>query len=171
MEIEEIIDHYIQRPIMTSPVPAFFDFESDFIEKNIRCIPMLVRFKLDACRIKLKLSEWSRMTPAERQKLATMSVDSAHDCDRYRSFLIDLISARTGGEATVLGSHDLDTSWSDTTSIPKYLIEKTESMNADLSPDKWRNLNTLQRFALTKLALSKHENKNLAKALKEFGVL
>ena len=38
----------------------YFDFEEDFVEKNIRCIPMIVRFKMDEAGIKLKLSEWSR---------------------------------------------------------------------------------------------------------------
>ena len=37
----------------------YFNFEEDFVEKNIRCIPMIVRFKMDKAGIKLKLAEWS----------------------------------------------------------------------------------------------------------------
>ena len=38
----------------------YFLFEEDFIEKNVRCIPMIVRYKLDTVGIKLQLSQWSR---------------------------------------------------------------------------------------------------------------
>ena len=48
----------------------YFKFEEEFIEEDVRCIPMIVRFKLDTCGIKLKLAEWSKMTVAERTKLA-----------------------------------------------------------------------------------------------------
>ena len=50
-----------------------FDFETDFMENNIRCIPMIVRFKLDAIGIKLKLAEWSRFTVEERTRLTEKS--------------------------------------------------------------------------------------------------
>ena len=37
-----------------------FVFEEDFVEENVRCIPMTVRFKMDAAGIKLKLAESTR---------------------------------------------------------------------------------------------------------------
>ena len=51
---------------------VYFKFEGDFVEENIRCIPMCVRFKLDACGIKLQLREWSKMSIIERNSLAEM---------------------------------------------------------------------------------------------------
>jgi len=47
----------------------YFNFEEDFVEKNIRCIPMIVRFKMDRAGIKLKLDEWSKFSTAERIEL------------------------------------------------------------------------------------------------------
>jgi hypothetical protein len=44
----------------------YFRFEEDFVEDNVRCIPMIARFKLDTCGVKLKLAEWSRMSVEER---------------------------------------------------------------------------------------------------------
>lgn len=38
---------------------VFFQFESDFVA-TLRCIPMIVRFKLDLCGVKLSLKAWSR---------------------------------------------------------------------------------------------------------------
>ena len=55
---------------------AYFQFEKDFMEDGIRCIPMMVRFKLDACGIKLKLKEWSKFSPDEKNMLCEM------DCDK-----------------------------------------------------------------------------------------
>jgi hypothetical protein len=37
-----------------------FVFEGDFVD-NLRCIPMQVRYKLDTCSIKLRLSDWNRI--------------------------------------------------------------------------------------------------------------
>ena len=48
----------------------YFNFEEDFVEKNIRCIPMIVRFKMDKAGIKLKLAEWSKFNAGERIELA-----------------------------------------------------------------------------------------------------
>ena len=53
---------------------VYFNFEEDFVENNVRCIPMIVRFKLDACGIKLKLSEWSKMVIEERKKYLSLHV-------------------------------------------------------------------------------------------------
>ena len=36
-----------------------FDFEADFAH-GLRCIPMVVRLKLDRCLIRLSLKQWSR---------------------------------------------------------------------------------------------------------------
>jgi len=47
----------------------YFQFEKDFVEDGIRCIPMMVRFKLDACGIKLRLKEWSKFSPDKKNIL------------------------------------------------------------------------------------------------------
>ena len=43
----------------------YFYFEEDFVVDNVRCIPMIIRFKMDAAGIKLRLSEWSRFSVDE----------------------------------------------------------------------------------------------------------
>ncbi|RYZ55838.1 MAG: hypothetical protein EOP49_01985 [Sphingobacteriales bacterium] len=48
---------------------SHFKFEEDFMEDGIRCIPMIVRFKLDLAGIKLKLAEWCRFSVDERATL------------------------------------------------------------------------------------------------------
>ena len=57
----------------------YFDFEEDFVEKNIRCIPMIVRFKMDKAGIKLKLTEWSKFSVEERIELSKRPCDSEEE--------------------------------------------------------------------------------------------
>src|SRR6187200_1547921 len=79
-----------------------FQFEEDFIENNVRCIPMIVRFKLDAVGIKLKLAEWSRLRNEERTMLAHEPCSTAIEIAMYRNNLQKLVRLRTGNEATDL---------------------------------------------------------------------
>src|SRR5688500_18085645 len=80
----------------------YFQFEEDFVEDNVRCIPMIARFKLDACGIKLKLAEWCKMNTEERENLATLPCSTIEEIIEYRFYLKDLILKRTGNEATEL---------------------------------------------------------------------
>ena len=59
---------------------------------------MIVRFKLDACGIKLKLNEWSKMNLEERNNLADMqcALPAKMKLLHYRNYLRRLIINRTG---------------------------------------------------------------------------
>ena len=46
----------------------FFDFEAAFVN-SLRCVPMIVRYKLDACGIKLSLRAWSQFSLSTRARL------------------------------------------------------------------------------------------------------
>ncbi len=150
-------------------VSEFFRFEEDFVEPNIRCIPMIVRFKLDACGVKLKLAEWSRMTTDERAHLATASCETDAEVAQYKEWLRRLIVARTGSAATdipVLANPV----WSRTGEIPYTIQEKLTGTGQELSLEQWQGLTNLQRFALVKLSYPGHENKNFPRAMAEFGL-
>ena len=156
---------------MMQPLPIeYFRFEEDFMEDNIRCIPMIVRFKLDACGIKLKLKEWSKMTHEERTFLAEQPIDSISDIHKYKEHLKQSIFKHTGNEATLL-TIDLNPDWSLTDHLPLALKEKLEELDLRLSIEQWQELSTLQRFALLKLTRPGHENKNFPKAMKDFGLI
>lgn len=147
----------------------YFQFEEDFIEKNVRCIPMIVRFKMDAAGIKLKLAEWSRFSVAERINLAKMPCGSEQEAKLYHHYLAALIRQRTGNEATVLAI-DKHPAWADVHVVPELLAAKLQQCGWHLSGDQWKKLTDLQRFALLKLCKEGHENKNFPKAMKEFGL-
>ena len=147
----------------------FFKFEEDFVEANIRCIPMIVRFKLDACGIKLKLAEWSRMTPGEREHLAASPCKTQHQIAQYRKDLIRLILDHTGSPATELPIQQ-NTAWARIDEIPHSIKEKLLEHSWSVSLQQWKSLTDLQRFALLKLSYRGHENKNFPKAMAEFGL-
>ncbi|MDB5020053.1 MAG: hypothetical protein JWQ28_1180 [Pedobacter sp.] len=148
----------------------YFNFEEDFVEDNIRCIPMVVRFKMDAVGVKLKLSEWSKFKPKERVKLALMPIDMASELENYHQYLTSLISSYTGNTATNM-EVDRQPAWGNIQQIPDLLIEKALEIQLELSTEQWQQLTDIQRFALLKLCRPGHENKNFSKAVIEFGLM
>jgi len=149
--------------------PRYFRFEEDFVEDNIRCIPMIVRFKLDACGIKLKLAHWSKFTAGERKQLGDQPCVTAEQINAYRLFLQHLIEVRTGHEATLL-EIDQTPAWADGDRILPDLQQQARQIGTEISLSQWRSLYLLQRFALLKLCRPGHENRNFPVAMKEFGL-
>jgi hypothetical protein len=146
-----------------------FLFEEDFVEEGLRCIPMLVRFKMDIAGIKLKLSEWSQFTVSDRLQLTKRSCMTDAEITGYRFFLERLIKTRTGNEATVLAV-DPNPSWSECDFVPEELQAKAEEFQWHISLEQWKQLSNLQRFTLVKLCRPGHENRNFPIAVQEFGL-
>jgi hypothetical protein len=147
----------------------YFEFEADFVEDNVRCIPMIVRFKLDACGVKLKLKEWSKMNSAERETLASLACESLEEIADYKKYLVNLVREITGETATEIPVM-ANPPWASTNEIPYPVQEKLKEFNCVLSLQQWFGLSELQRFALIKLSYPGHENRNFPKAMKEFSL-
>ncbi len=148
----------------------YFDFEEDFVEENVRCIPMIVRFKMDAAGIKLKLAEWSKFKVDERIALAVNPATTKEEAAQYNQYLSGLIKKYTAAEATVLAI-EAQPAWSLLNIITPMLQEKANECGCTISITQWQQLTNLQRFALLKLCRPGHENKNFPKAMKEFGLI
>jgi len=147
----------------------FFDFESDFVE-SLRCIPMIVRYKLDSCGIKLKLPEWVKITVEEKTQLAYLPCYSVQEVDQYGEFVNKLVWKYANHEASPLAS--VDDSWNNLDEVPMEILEKSKEWNCPaLTTKQWIELATLQRFALVKLSRSGHEGKNFPSAFREFGLI
>ncbi len=148
----------------------YFFFEEDFIEENVRCIPMIVRFKMDAAGIKLKLAEWNKFSVDERKHLTMKQCNTEETAEAYSTFLAGLVERYTGKAATKMGV-DKHPAWANKNSIPDKLIEKAKEFNWTISVEQWKSLTNLQRFALLKLCKPGHENRNFPKAMKEFNLI
>jgi hypothetical protein len=148
---------------------TFLQFETDFVE-SLRCIPMLVRMKLDTCGVKLKLEHWHKFSQLERESLVTLPCDSSREINNYREFLQNLVIAKTGNlpQELTIDPHPL---WHNTNKIPPEVITKAAEFQSTISLQQWSSLTPLQRFALIKLSRLSHENRNFLPALKEFGIL
>jgi hypothetical protein len=158
-------------PVDNALLIEYFEFEKDFVDDNIRCIPMIVRFKLDACGVKLKLKEWSKMSLEERENLADFSIRTTEDLNAYRSYLKQTIASHDGGEPTYFLPDPQDSLWAVTDQIPARIRDKVGELNTEVTLEQWRSLTILKRYALLKLTRAGHENKNFPIALKEFGLI
>lgn len=147
----------------------FFEFEMDFVD-SLRCIPMMVRIKLDTCGIKLKLHQWNEFNQEAKQKLVDLPCENITEIATYREFLVNLIKETTGEIAKEL-TIDPQPPWRNESEIPPEILRQAEGLNVPISLENWQNLTPLQRFALIKLSLSHHENSNFLPALKEFNLL
>ena len=148
----------------------YFQFEEEFMENNMRCIPMIIRCKMDMAGIKLKLSEWKKFSTEERIELALMSCGFNEASEQYARYLAGLIKKHTGRNPTTMEVNRTPT-WKDLHSIPGTLIEKLKEFDWGLSIVQWTYLTDLQRFALLKLCRPGHENQNFPKAMKEFDLV
>ena len=149
--------------------PNFFQFEADFVG-SLKCIPMLVRMKLDNCGVKLKLSHWNQLSKTERQALVNLPCSSTSERQTYRDYLQNLIKLKTGEPAKELAI-DPNPSWLDETQIPARVTDKAAKYQVNISSAQWSNLTPAQRFALIKLSRPSHENQNFRPALREFNLI
>ena len=146
-----------------------FEFEQDFVE-SLHCIPMVVRYKLDTCGVKLKLEHWNKFSQDARQQLVQNPIITPEEIMAYRSLLYELAEQYTDIPLKDLPIDD-HPPWLETTELPDVVQQKAENMGVNITLKQWQNLTPLQRFALLKLSLSSHENKNFLPALREFKIL
>ncbi|MFS8740515.1 nitrate reductase associated protein [Synechococcus sp. W65.1] len=143
-----------------------FKFEQDFAD-SLRCIPMIVRLKLDQCGIKLKLHQWLRFSYQQRQSLVDLPTDTADNRAAYRAYLIHLIESVCQEQAAEV-IVDPNPAWEDATTIPDCVLEQAAAKGVVLTLELWQKLTPLQRFALIKLSRPGHENRNFLPAFQEF---
>lgn len=146
----------------------FFEFESDFVAK-LRCVPMIVRYKLDVVGIKLSLRAWSRFTFETRAQLAKLPAESPTDIAHYADFVSESIESIGETPAPVPAS-DLP-HWTVAHEPPQIVVQKANALGvSSIEKTSWQGLSDLQRFALLKLTRDGHENVNFLPALQEFGL-
>ncbi|MCL2933660.1 MAG: nitrate reductase associated protein [Trichodesmium sp. MAG_R03] len=147
----------------------YFEFEQDFVE-SLRCIPMIVRYKLDTCGVKLKLSHWHQFNPSIRQNLVDKPCNTSEEIQSYRSWLRQLVIDQTDTPPKDL-LVEQNPAWMDETKIPDIVQEKSQEVGIKLELEQWENLTLLQRFVLIKLSRPSHENRNFLPAVEEFKLI
>ncbi|NJL21834.1 MAG: nitrate reductase maturation protein NarM [Leptolyngbyaceae cyanobacterium SM1_3_5] len=146
-----------------------FQFEQDFVN-SLRCIPMQVRYKLDTCGVKLKLSHWSHFTETERRAIVDASCETGSEITAYRNLVQQFVTQHTGTAAGTLAI-DPHPAWLNGDSVPAEVKEQAIEFGVAIDLPRWNSLTPLQRFALMKLSRPGHENKNFQPALAEFHLI
>lgn len=172
------LDDPVNQPVPARPrrlrqpadaVLPLFEFESDYA-KSLCCMPIIVRYKLDACRIKLSLQGWQCLDRATRTLLIIEDVDGTGAQRRYRHLLVHAIVHQAKIQPVRMPARHLESGW-DCVVLPDRVrqsaLDKSLPLNGRRS---WADLNALQRFALFKLTRPGHENCNFSRALREFGL-
>ena len=148
---------------------TIFEFERDFAG-SLRCIPMIVRFKLDQCGIKLTLRQWAKFNREERGQLVNAPCDTAEAVAHYRKYLAGLIESRAKDPVQFVAA-EANPAWSDTSRVPARVLGWIAGLGANPpSASQWAELTDLQRFALFKLTRPGHDNENFLPAMQEFGL-
>ena len=142
----------------------YFNFEDDFI-KDLRCIPLCVRRKLDLIGIKLKLTHWQEFNLTEKTKIVNWP-DTKKELFELKIFLKKITINSKYGEAKEIEISS-NQPWQDKNKVPEQVLKSALERGINISIEKWRNLNELDRFAFCKLIRPNHENHNLDKALIE----
>ncbi|MCS6960039.1 MAG: nitrate reductase associated protein [Pseudanabaenaceae cyanobacterium SKYGB_i_bin29] len=147
----------------------YFQFETDFVT-TLHCIPMIVRYKLDLCGIKLKLQHWQKLNRAQKEWLVFTPCDNPEARHNYRTQLQTWVIELTGTPPAALPIPD-PLPWEEDT-IPEVVIAQLQKLGQPVfSAAQWQQLSSLQRFALIKLSQPNHENRNFLPALREFNLL
>ncbi|MGB3534337.1 MAG: nitrate reductase associated protein [Microcoleaceae cyanobacterium] len=147
----------------------FFDFEADFVS-SLHCIPMVVRYKLDTCGVKLKLAHWNQFDSVTRHQLVAQPVENSTDINAYRQLLYTTVKQYSDIPLKDLPI-DPNPPWTNDIVVPDSVEQKAGEMGVKINSSQWKKLTPLQRFALIKLSRPSHENKNFLPALREFDLL
>ena len=142
----------------------YFNFEDDFI-KDLRCIPLCVRRKLDLIGIKLKLTHWQEFNLIEKTKIVNWP-DTKKELFELKIFLKKITSNSKYGKVKEI-EISINQPWQDKNKVPEQVLKSALERGINISIEDWRNLNELDRFAFCKLIRPNHEHHNLDKALVE----
>lgn len=144
---------------------GLFEFEHDF-QSDLRCIPMIVRYRLDLCGIKMSIKEWFKLGTEQR---AEILAHTDAEPGRFAAEVIERIERRMGTPPARCAI-EAEPPWADTRRIPDEVVAKAAAEAVPLTPQQWASLAPLQRFALFKLSRSSHKNENFVPACREFGI-
>ena len=145
-----------------------FQFEIELAESLIY-LPMVVRFKLDTCGLKLKLAEWRSLSIEDRRAVMGAPCMTSDEIRRYREEVITVVERHTGAQpASFLP--DPAPEWQREASIPDSVVQRMNEIQvATPGQAQWRSLTALQRYTLVRLARSRHGENHFIPALREFG--
>ncbi len=142
---------------MSDSTAGLFAFERDEFS-DLNWIPLVIRYRLDSCGLKLSLSAWQKLPFAERARLLELPFGDSEEVQAWISVLNSSLAIQGGGPPVSMPR------WEEPKEPPSAVKERLEG------PLNWDLLSPLQRYALCKLAASKTPDRYFPKALREFSI-
>ncbi|WP_414451006.1 nitrate reductase associated protein [Burkholderia sp. 22PA0099] len=164
-----------------SDAPLLFGFEIDSSE-DFTYIPMIVRFHLDRCGLRISLDQWQRLPLDARKRLARFPVaagagpDIAPDREnpepdvRFGEALAGLLLAQ-GVEAAETFEPEPAPGWANRAAVPSALVSQCALAGLTApSPAQWAALGAFERYVLAKLSRKPKLNHDFIPAMREFAL-
>ncbi|MEK6349555.1 MAG: nitrate reductase associated protein [Burkholderia sp.] len=172
-----------------SDAPLLFGFEIVSSE-DFTYIPMIVRFHLDRCGLRISLDQWQRLPLDERKRLARFPVttgagpDIAPDRESPEAAGEARPEAETGfgaALARMLQAHGAEAAetfvpepapgWADRAAVPPALAAQCALAGLPVpSAAQWAALGPFERYVLAKLSRKPKLNHDFLPAMREFAL-
>ncbi|MEX3628989.1 MAG: nitrate reductase associated protein [Burkholderia sp.] len=167
-----------------SDAPLLFAFEIDSSE-DFAYIPMIVRFHLDRCGLRISLDQWQLLPIEDRKLLASFPVDLPADPDiaadrespepplgelNFGQALAKMLRTHGCGEAEAFVLEPAP-AWQALSAPPAVLATQCELAALPVpTPAQWAALDGFQRYVLAKLSRKPRLNHDFVPAMREFGL-
>ena len=151
---------------------GLFNYELDG-RYPLRRIPMIMRFNLDACGIRVPFEAWVLLTREQRELLVATPCTTDAEKQMYRTRIQSMMAEHADKPDAAIELVDVEKhpAWRDVSAVPTQVVEQLNELSLPIpNVAQWQGLLDLQRFALIKLTRSGHKNANLLPALQEFGL-
>ncbi|GAC1412376.1 MAG: hypothetical protein NVSMB6_14240 [Burkholderiaceae bacterium] len=133
-------------------------------------IPMAVRYRLDACHIKLSLRGWARLTHAQKEALVAADVETPAQQDHYPRH----VEALGAGEVTPITPEPFAVCGisGNVNQVPLRVAFHCASLGVPApTVEQWQALDPLQRYVLEKVSLPGKKNTSFLPAMLEFALM
>jgi hypothetical protein len=135
---------------------------------SLALIPLVIRYRLDQCAIKLHLQQWQQFSQTERAHLLHMAFTSTDDTAAWAEQLTAFVQRRCNVAPDRLVEASLP-DWQNLDRWPATILERCTQLRLPLPAlSAWQHLTPQHRHALCKIARSRHEYLLLEAALQEF---
>lgn len=164
-----------------SDAPLLFGFEIDSSE-DFTYIPMIVRFHLDRCGLRISLDQWQRLPLDDRRRLARFPVaagaapDMAPDRENpeaeagFGEALARMLHAQ-GADAAETFEPEAAPGWADRAAVPPALAAQCALAGLPApSTAQWAALGPFERYVLAKLSRKPKLNHDFIPAMREFAL-
>jgi hypothetical protein len=145
---------------MSDYASGLFAFEREEFS-NLNWIPMLIRYRLDRCGLKLSLKGWQKLPFAERARLLELEFRGDEEVQAWISCLKNALAVHEGEPPTPMSR------WENPAEIPLNVRELLELGSKEVN---WGLLSPIQQYVLCKLASGKTPQRYFSQALVEFSI-